>query len=285
MRYTILLLAFVAYVAYRVFVKASKWRENYLDGKRSGLPVIVSPVYPIWPLWLAVERFIRPKLKLLPVIKDQMWLDVSGGDWVYDERYSIFKRIGCDTFIIVTPYRNLVYTCDAGAINQITTRRADFPKPVEVYGVIDTYGKNVVSAEGQEWRRHRKITAPPFSEKNNHLVWTESLYQAGNMMKQWTGADGKGNRTWDNISTDTMRLSLHIISRAGFNVRCLWPGVDDEDVDAIKEGAMSTATIPAGHKMSYVEAMSTLLHRIIVVVFLPPWLSGTSTSRIFHVES
>lgn len=274
MKYSIIPIAFCAYLAYLLVVKAINFRKNYLDAKRSGLPIVLAPVWPLWPLYLAAEKFITPILRRVPVIKDQLWLDVCPGDWVWDQRYSVFQKLGCDTFIIVTPYKNAVYTCDASAINQITTRRADFPKPVEVYGTINTYGNNVVTAEGSEWRRHRKVTAPPFSEKNNHVVWKESLYQARNMLQQWTGPDGAGKKTWDNISTDAMRLSLHIISRAGFNVRCLWPGVDDEDVNAIKEGAMSTAIIPAGHKMSYVDAMSTLLHRMIVIFLMPQWLDS-----------
>ncbi|KAF2095454.1 putative P450 monooxygenase [Rhizodiscina lignyota] len=271
MKLIIPLLLFVAYTAYKTYLYASKLYRNLLDARRSGIPYIVAPVWPINRLWLALEPLLMPYLRKMPFIRDKPWLMVSSGDWIWQERYGAFEKLG-DTFMIVTPRYNAIYTAEAEVINQITTRRNDFPKPIQVYGTLDLYGKNVVTSEGSEWRRHRKITSPPFTEKNNHLVWNESLYQASNMVTQWVGKDGKAGKTWDNISTDAMRLSLHVISRAGFNVRCLWPGVDDDDEQALKEGAMSTAIIPEGHEMSYVESMSTMLHRIIVVLICPDWL-------------
>ena len=39
----------------------------------------------------------------------------------------------------------MMWVCDAEAVNQITTRRNDFPKPTEFYGSVDLFGKNVVS--------------------------------------------------------------------------------------------------------------------------------------------
>jgi len=32
---------------------------------------------------------------------------------------------------------------------------------------VNIYGNNVVTTEGDEWKRHRKIVGPPFNEKNN----------------------------------------------------------------------------------------------------------------------
>jgi hypothetical protein len=42
--------------------------------------------------------------------------------------------------------------------------RARFRKPIELYTVLDLYGRNVLTAGNEEWRVHRKITAPTFSE-------------------------------------------------------------------------------------------------------------------------
>lgn len=33
----------------------------------------------------------------------------------------------------------------------------------------------MVASEGDEWKRHRKICAPSFSEPNNRLVWDETV--------------------------------------------------------------------------------------------------------------
>ena len=69
-----------------------------------------------------------------------------------------------------------MWTADADVIAEMVgTRRNDFPKPSHFYRSVNIYGKNVVSSEGALWRQHRRITSPPFTEKNNHLVWV-SVY-------------------------------------------------------------------------------------------------------------
>lgn len=176
-------------------------------------------------------------------------------------------NLGADALLIVAPGKNTLHVADPGAILQITTRRNDFPKPIELYGSVDLYGKNVVTTEGSIWRHHRKITAPPFTEKNNHLVWLESLHQGKSMMDSWTGkvAEGIQTRTLvTDVASATMRLSLHVVSRAGFGVRLQWPHEELEENG--KAGA-----VPPGHTMTYKDALSSLLENIIPVMLLPRW--------------
>lgn len=52
-------------------------------------------------------------------------------------------------------------------------------------GILDIYGRNVLTSEGAAWRLQRKITARPFSERNNQLVHDESVKQATQMMESW----------------------------------------------------------------------------------------------------
>lgn len=37
------------------------------------------------------------------------------------------------------------------------------------------FGGNIVASEAEEWKRHRKICGPSFSEPNNRLVWNETV--------------------------------------------------------------------------------------------------------------
>lgn len=46
----------------------------------------------------------------------------------------------------------------------VTKLRARFPKPVKHYEPMNIYGKNIVSTEGDDWKKYRKIAAPAFSE-------------------------------------------------------------------------------------------------------------------------
>jgi cytochrome P450 len=113
----------------------------------------------------------------------------------------------------------------AEANAQITTRRTDFEKPVETYGVLRIFGESVITTEGAEWRRHRKVVAPSFSEKNHASVWTQALKQCQSMLDFW--ASQEGNTTDDLSVEDTQKdakvLALHVILGAGFGVPQLWP--------------------------------------------------------------
>lgn len=173
----------------------------------------------------------------------------------------------------VSPERNVLYTADADVVSQITTRRNDFPKALEVYDSIKIFGNNVVTSEGQLWKHHRKITQPPFSEKNNHLVWTETLGQCQTMVDSWFGGNKEVSTSIYTLADDAMRLSLHVISRAGFGVRLEWPGSEADHANKDnKNGGRPDFDLPDGHAMSYTEALGLCLHNIILILVTPKLL-------------
>ncbi|SLM41142.1 cytochrome p450 [Lasallia pustulata] len=267
------LLVLYAINIYRSFAR------NLAAAKASNIPYIIAPIYLFQNAWLVTHRIWMPYLRRLPQRWTNPWLDLIVPDWTWVHRHAPFRKIGSDTFMTVAPGGIVLWVADASAIHQITTRRNDFPKPIHMYRSIDLYGKNVVTTEGQIWRQHRKITSPPFTEKNNHLVWAESIHQAQAMLKSWVGDDSDAVKTIRKVADDTMRLSLHVISRAGFGVRLLWPGVEDGDPpvkgrDAQVPGgvAPSCVAVGRGHTMSYTDALSSLLHRLIAVLLLPKFL-------------
>ena len=53
----------------------------------------------------------------------------------------------------------MLYTDDAEAIHQVTSKREAFPKDTSSYSLLAQYGQNVLTTEGQLWRMHRKITS------------------------------------------------------------------------------------------------------------------------------
>ncbi|THG95398.1 hypothetical protein EW026_g6249 [Hermanssonia centrifuga] len=79
-------------------------------------------------------------------------------------KHADFEYFGVDIISHVNP----------AAAKEITAHRARFPKPVEYYGALSFFGRNIVASEGEEWKRYRKVTAPAFSEPNNKLVWDET---------------------------------------------------------------------------------------------------------------
>ena len=194
-------------------------------------------------------------------------------EFLWDKLFDPFQEVGSDIFLVVTPGHNALYVADPEAVNQITSRRNDFPKPTEMYASLNIFGKNVVSTEGSIWRHQRKITSPPFTERNNHLVWVESLHQAQSMLSGWVTKDQTTSGTiWD-LAAESMRLSLHVISRAGFGVRLQWP----------HEGADNP--VPAGHTLTYKSALESLLVNIIVVMLTPKSILSRSPFKLHKVAN
>jgi hypothetical protein len=152
-------LILLALLLYKTFNTIRSFRHNLARARASGITYIVVPVFFLKRWWLASHRLFFPLLAKLPS-SWTTWLDFVLPDFPFLYRHEIFKRVGADTFLTVSPGGLVLYTCEPAVITQITTRRNDFPKPTEIYRSVDVYGKNVVSTEGQVWRQHRKATSP-----------------------------------------------------------------------------------------------------------------------------
>ena len=159
-----------------------------------------------------------------------------------------------------------MHTADANVIAQIFARGDDFPKATHLYRHVDIYGKNVVSSGGATWRRHRAVTSPAFTEKNNQLVWKETLDVTQAVLASWTEVGLEGSsRTIRQVANDTMRLSLEVIGRAGLGQKLEWP----------KAIESPHKELPPGHTMNFTTAVQLLLANMLYIMALPMWLLRT----------
>lgn len=197
-------------------------------------------------------------------------------DWTWEKLFEPFAKHG-DTFITVSPGKLYVWVSSPDAIHQIAQRREAFPKPLETYRILDVFGRNIVTTEGNEWKGHRRVTAPTFNEKNNVLVFAETIAQAQGMIRKWMRGNTHASQTIKTATGDTEQLALHIISRVGFGVQLFWP--DDEPGERGEMG-FSRHVPPEGHTMTYARALETLLKRLFWIVLLPKWLLSTKHPSI-----
>lgn len=284
---SIILLGVVGFLLFYLVNVYRSFSRNLSRAKKSGIPYVVVPLYYFKPWWLFGHPLYLPVLAKLPR-KWTQWVDYCLPDFAYHIGPKVFERFGHETFLTVSPGGITMQTADAAVISQITTRRNDFPKPTPIYRSLDIYGKNVVSTEGAIWRQHRKATSPPFTEKNNHLVWSESLELASEMLGSWLGPDGKGDRTVDRVTDDAMLLSLYVISRAGFGRKLQWPSTNaktDADAKYADSSKIQNKQVERdpGHSMSYTYAIHCLLDNILLQFVVPRsvlrWLPFKATQR------
>lgn len=211
-------------------------------------------------------------------------------EWPYVEGYEPFRKLGTDTFLAISAGSCSFWTCDPDVISQITPRRMDFPKPLELYRVLDIYGINVVTTEGMQWRQHRKVVAPAFNEKSNELAWEESLRVAQEMLRGWLGEG-----TVHDIASDTMNLALHVISWAGFGERLRWSALSKRLPDISKglshQGRISERQteskyddMPPGHALTYQDALQSLLANILWVMLIPRVLLSMQQFNMSHMR-
>jgi cytochrome P450 len=84
-----------------------------------------------------------------------------------------------------------------------------------MYKVIELFDGNIVTTEGDEWLRHRRLTARGLGDRVNRAVWKETLKGARKMMGEWFGSDGKVQK----LESDMMGLTLGVMWRAGFGMK------------------------------------------------------------------
>lgn len=173
------------------------------------------------------------------------------------------------------------------AIMQITTRKNDFLKPVEIYGIIDIFGVSMLSSEGDNWKRHRKVVAPAFSEKSNTLVWKESLKQGAGMLEFWSKLPGNSAECIriKDTAPYTALMSLHVISGAGFGVRQSWDDGSEKQEGSKTIPGFNTTKLKDNHTLAFKDSLDTLLHGMIWMAIFPIWLLSKYDShnlRICH---
>ncbi|PRP81004.1 putative P450 monooxygenase [Planoprotostelium fungivorum] len=240
-----------------ILLQISRFYNKYKSLSRT-IPTFLEPLLPYSLLY---------QLKILPT----GYTKFGDPEFIWKNKYEPYKETGSQVYAVHTPTYSGIFLADPEAIAEVAARRDDFPKPLEQYGILDIYGRSVVTTEGDDWKLHRKIVSPPFSEKNNRLVWNETIKQADMMMNDWDSqAKGKGISKMDandkltstdgtevQVLADTMKLALHIITAAAFGIPFKWTD--------------SSAPWP-NHQLSFYQSLVTLLDRLFSILLIPNFI-------------
>lgn len=234
--------------------------RNYSKARTIGLPILIVPVSYSNPLWLVIGRHAAPWFRYLPFGLGDTVSRIGYSGWEWAQKHSIFQEYG-PGFVIVTPVQNWLYTCDGETLYGIFygERQGSIERPTELWAMLNCFGPNVITATGEDWRRHRKVTAAAFTEKTNRLAWDEALRQAGQVLSYWTAVGSKGVKT---TPRDCKTVALNILVSAGFGRSCTFVGSEEEDQDdhgSDKEGSSL---------LGYHTSLRLILENILLVFLL-----------------
>nr|GAT59260.1 predicted protein [Mycena chlorophos] len=110
----------------------------------------------------------------------------------------------------------IVWFSDAASIKHITTETSVFQKDVAAYEPLNFYGMNVIGTEGADWRRHRRVSKPAFTEAGNALVWKEAIRVANEWFTELHTRFEHNEYLRIDAGQEWMDITLHIIASAGF---------------------------------------------------------------------
>jgi cytochrome P450 len=155
------------------------------------------------------------------------------------------------------PYK-AVFIRDADMAKDVfIDNRRDFVKPLEVYGILNIFGSNIVVSEGEEWKKHRYLCNPAFGEQNLHLVFKKTAENLQKAFNKWDRM-GTSNGAEIHIFNDMTKLALAVISEAGFNKNFHLFGEDEK---------------PTGdHKMAFAHAFDIVSDSLLWKLILPSFL-------------
>lgn len=227
--------------------------HNLHQARRSGLPYTLSLVTEVETWAYLTDPIIRKLYRKHLLVQQQgwpRWARFMVKDWMYEDKYRAHAELG-DMFLVVSPGSIVCYVADPDLAQEVCMRRRDFIKPREKMKMIEPFGPNVVSSEGDLWRFHYRITAPPFGDAANYLVWDETRRQATLLKSAWaqTGVQS--------LKSDVYAVGVNVMASAGFGRQQDW---------------QSDEAPPSDHQLSLLDAVYGIVTYLPLLLLLPKWL-------------
>ena len=85
---------------------------------------------------------------------------------VIQQTFLVYKKFGVTSFASVrlSTAQQFFWLADSEAVKLVSSDRHTFQKNVVEYEIINIYGRNLLSTEGSDWKRHRSIAMSAFNE-------------------------------------------------------------------------------------------------------------------------
>lgn len=239
----LMLLYFVYYYVYQLPL-------NYLKARRTGFKVYITPFNQTNPFWILGSPIILPFLKrFLPY---SVWRAFDLNSYGYEWRDYVAGRTRPSAYVLCSPGPQLdIMLEDPELANIVLTKRRDFPQDPLSQKFLNVVGDNLLSSEGDDWSRQRRIIAPMLNERIMKTVWQESTEQASDMVDTFLEEE---NGTTTGTIQGLSRIAFNVLQQVGYGIQEKW----NEPVH----------TVPEGHKLIYSEAIRELVHGFLLIAII-----------------
>ncbi|KAK7921411.1 hypothetical protein PG985_009433 [Apiospora marii] len=233
---------------------------NYNKVRQTRLPVIVSPFYTFNPLWIVAQSWLAPRAWFLPLCRllpepFSLFTRVVLMDWPKEDGCDLHAKFG-PAFWVISPGTIQLMCADPVANEEIISKYKAWPKPLDHVAALGMYGPNVLTAEGEDWTRHKRIIGPCFNERISVLVWEETMRQVQDMLDKVYADPSHTHRT---LCDDSRTIALHAFMGVGLG--------------APQDFSTGARQRSGGRRFSFRDALTKVLHEIILTTVasqLPP---------------
>lgn len=244
--------------------------ENVRKARTIGIPVVRLPIDPSNVPWTAFQSVVWSVVDRLPIKWSSYpdWLRLSRWGWAVFESSGIHQKYG-PVFAHASPGGIYVYVADPGAAHDLLWKRKDFFRPTELYQVLGVFGHCISTAGTEDWARHRKVLAPPFSEAMMGFAWKESLHQGTALLESWSRA---GEAGVPSMRADIRTFSLNVLASTALKRSYTFRGSADSDADltaTITTTTTATTTTTEGDADRYRDSLQTILDNILLLLVIP----------------
>lgn len=154
-----------------------------------------------------------------------------------------------ENFVLCSPRGNILVTAEQAVVEAVFgSHGKGWGMQKDQAELFTFYGQNVSSTDGEEWRRHRKITTSAFNESTMRSVWDEASRRAGELNFGDVDGGGGNGLTLATVRSKFDLLAMQILFVIGFG----------QDTDL--------TNVPSGHRQSLMESLGFILQHIMLTV-------------------
>lgn len=120
------------------------------------------------------------------------------------------------------------------------------------------FGRNILTENGDEWAKQRKVVASVINERISKTVFNESVRQTEGLLGEvYDKADGQAADT-SRLFDMMKKITIHVLSGAGMGATVDWAGNEHEKPRK-------------GYKLTYIEACKTVINAVAGPIVIPVW--------------